>query len=156
MGRRTKYKKKYAQELLNGLRATPDITPGGREYSWSINRLCWRWGITEMTYHNWRAEFKSFDEACMHGDRDYKMYWMQKLEDGVELGKSANGSLLKLLAGEILGMTEKKQVEVKSNDRVQKIEIEIIPPKQYMLEEQPNNVIDITQSLGTINSDEQD
>lgn len=139
---RTKYKKKYARELINGIRRKPYVDENGREYSWSIERLCWHWGISETTYRAWKEEFKSFAEACEIGDRDYKIYWMEKIEDGVALGKSANGSLLKLLAGNILGMSDKKEVTTNApENQLKTININVLPPPQR----KEINVIDITE-----------
>lgn len=143
MARLSKYKKKYARELEAGLRRFPDITEGGKEYSWSIERVCWKWGITVQTYYNWKNEYISFADACEIGDRDYKIYWMEKMEEGVTLGKSANGALLKLLAANILDMSDKKVVETKNDDKIHRIEIEVLPSRQHQIEK-PNNVIDIT------------
>lgn len=147
MGRRTKYKPSYAKELLAGLRAGPDmeyLEKFNREYSWSIQRLCWKWGISEQTYYNWIAEFTSFREAHEKGCTDYNMYWMMKIEDGVALGKSANGSLLKLIAANTLGWTDKKEVQQKSDEKIHRIIFETVEPK---LIEQQSNVIDITPEL---------
>lgn len=141
-----KYKKKYAQELKDGLRRYPDISPNGREYGWSIERICARWGITEKTYHNWRAEFKSFDEACEIGERDFKLYWLDKIEDGVNQGKAANGSLLKLVAANVLGWSDKKEVKHENEDnKITAINITMLaPPEKQPQLPQPDNIIDIT------------
>jgi len=148
MGRKTKYKPRYAKELLNGIRADIDLEyfqKTGREYSWSIERLCWRWGITEQTYRNWVEEFTSFREAHEKGITDYKMYWLMKIEDGVALGKSANGSLLKLIAANVLNWSDKKEVQQKSEEKIHRVLIETVEPR--LIEQQQSNVIDITPEL---------
>ena len=166
MARPSKYKKKYAKELANGIRQQRRIVYRGksytedefeeiadsinpnlkiREYSWSEEALCSRWGITVNTYKNWKKEYTSFEEACEIGDRDYRIYWMEKVEDGVALGKSANGALLKLLAGEFLGMTDKKEIKHDGQQKVDTININYLStPKRQLEEKKESNIIDIT------------
>ncbi len=154
MPQRTKYKKRYAQELLAGLRRTPYETSMGKEYSWSIERLCWHWGISQKTYYNWRAEYKSFDEACEIGDRDYQMYWLEKIEDGVSQGKNANGALLKFVATNVLGWSDKKEVKHEGQSRIGTVNINILEaPKKDVLQLIPDNVININAERAQLKSD---
>jgi hypothetical protein len=144
MGRQTKYKKKYAKELLSGIRRTPDITEGGREYGWSIERLTWRWGITTKTYYNWVEEFTSFREAHEIGERDFKIYWHQKIEDACH-DKNMNGGVVKFAAANTIGWTDKKEVNshVTTEEKITAININILPPPHIEeLERLDSNVIE--------------
>lgn len=126
---KSKYKKKYAKELLNGLRRHPDVTGTGKEYGWSISRLCYRWGITEKTYHNWRKEYKSFDEACEHGERDFLLYLEEKYDDAM-YDKDCNGGLMKFKMQNVAGYTDKKEVKSEQIQQVHTININVIPPAE--------------------------
>lgn len=148
MARPTKYKKKYAKELLDGIRYKEGL---------SIEKLCWRWGITEKTYHNWRAEYKSFDEAAEHGERDFKVYWYDKLVQGVADGKASNGALLKFCAQNVLGWTDKKQIQQDTPTHIGTITInQITPPNRDYLEhkEDNNNIIELNAERDKVRTDE--
>lgn len=142
MARPTKYKKKYAKELLNGLRREPDIRPSGKEYGWSISRICEKWGITEKTYHNWRAEFKSFDEACEVGERDFMLFLEEQYDDAL-WNKNANGGLMKFKMANVAGWTDKKEVKQEGPAKIGTVNIQMLDsPKVPQLDN--SNIIDIT------------
>jgi len=147
MGRKTKYRPKFAKELLNGLRRTCDIAPGtGKEYLMSIERICWRWGITLKTYWNWVNEFTSFREAHEHAEVDFIVCCQEYVHDEGAKGKAANSILTKYLMGNIgSGMSDKKEV-LTTVDKltIPKIQFEIIMPRQHEALEDKTNVIDIT------------
>lgn len=142
MGAKLKFKKKFTKELLNGLRRNPDVYCG-TEYLMSIERICWKWGITPRTYWNWVNEYTSFREAHEQGHNDFLVCcqeWVTK--EGMK-GKHANSILTKYLMGNIGSeMTDKKEVTQTVNEnRIQKIEIEVIQPKSQLEHKEP---IDIT------------
>lgn len=145
MGARTKYKKKYAKELLDGLRRSPDVYCG-TEYLMSIERICWRWKITPKTYWNWVNEFTSFREAHEQGHNDFIVCcqeWVTK--EGMK-GKHANSILTKYLMGNIGSeMTDKKEVTTTIDEkRIHKIEIEVIQPRTQI---EQKEVIDVTEEI---------
>lgn len=148
MGRRSKYKPKYAKELKNGIRRNPDVYCG-REYLCSIERLCWKWGITPRTYYNWVDEFTSFQEAHEIGERDFIVCCQELVEDGMKLGKQANAVLTKFYMQNIgSGMSDKKEItQTIQESKIHRIEIEVLTPQPVALpepEKVPNNIIDIT------------
>lgn len=140
MARPTKYKKKYARELMSGIRYYEGL---------SIEKLCWRWGITTATYNRWRNEYTSFQEACEYGDRDFKIYWYEKVEQGVDQGKAANGALLKFVATNVLGWSDKKEVKHEGQQqRIGTINITMLEPHKDIASLPDNsNVIDITDDI---------
>lgn len=147
MGRKTKYKPKFAKELRNGIRRTPDIYCG-REYLCTIERLCWKWDITPKTYYNWVEEFTSFREAHERGERDFIVCCQEAVEDGMKLGKQANAVLTKFYMQNIgSGMSDKKEItQTVQENKIHRIEIEYIKPQTVQIEDNSNrgNVIDIT------------
>lgn len=145
MGRKTKYRPRFAKYLREGLRLSEyEDKRTGKCYSWSIDRICHAWGITRTTYNAWVAEFASFREAHEIGERDYRMYWMQKLEEAVhDKGKST--SALKLAAYNVLGWSDKPiPQETVTENRIGSINITMIAPPAQDDVPKLSNVIDIT------------
>lgn len=143
MGAKTKYKPAYAKELLNGLRRYPDTSTGG-EYLWTKERLCWRWKITRVTLDAWINEFTSFREAFEISQIDFIVCCQEQLENDCRLGKSANAALRKFQMSNFeTGMSDKKEVtQTVTENRIQKIEIEVIQPRAQI--EEQKELIDIT------------
>ena len=69
MGRRAKYKKKYAKELVEMA-----------EKGWPIYKRAYHFGVTEKTYYNWVDTYVEFAEAHDLGKCAKKTYWHDRLE----------------------------------------------------------------------------
>lgn len=151
---KSKYRPKFAKELRNGLRRNPDVYCG-TEYLMSIERICWRWGITAKTYWNWVNEFTSFREAHEHAEIDFIVMcqeWVTK--EGMK-GKHANSILTKYLMSNIgSGMADKKEItQTIDENKIHKIQIEILTPRLAPAEVPTlNNIIDITHDSNQIKS----
>lgn len=145
MGRKTKYRPRFAKYLREGLRLSEyEDKRTGKSYCWSIDRICQSWGITRTTYNAWVDEYTSFKEAHEIGERDFRIYWMQKLEEAVH-DKNKSTSALKLVAFNVLGLTDKPApVAPVAENRIGSINITMIAPPAEADAPQLTNVIDIT------------
>lgn len=116
----SKYKKKYAKELINGLRKDGLI----------IEEICQKWGITAPTYRNWKKEYPEFAEATEIGERDYRCWWAARYRNtaiGVEHG---NAVMLNLAAKNYLGMVDKQEIHNTHEEQITTIKIEYYKPAE--------------------------
>lgn len=89
MGRNTKYKKKYAKQLIG-----TDKEPGLRVGGASIVELCQKWKITRNTYNAWVKDHEEFAEAHEMGKIDVAAWWHKKSRDAAVGNIKANAGVL--------------------------------------------------------------
>lgn len=148
MGRKSKYKKKYAKELLNGIRRTPRlVSQTGVVHGWTIEWLCIRWDISPRTYDRWVGEYTSFAEAHEVGKRDFAAFIEEQYDEAM-YDKRVNGGLMKFKMQNIHGWTDKKQVETKNEEQIHRVVIERLEaPNRALENKQDDNIIDIRPSI---------
>jgi transposase-like protein len=120
--KRSKYKKKYAKQLLDGARKNGE----------SIEELCQMWGVTRPTYYAWLQKYPEFRAAAEHGERDVIAYW-NKLHRMVSQGQiKGNASCINFAMKNVQGINWADRVEVdnKQEQRINRIEVEVIQPKR--------------------------
>src|ERR1700677_3909182 len=77
------YKKKYAKELREGLRAD------GK----TIEHCCKLWGICRKSYYNWLREYPDFAEAAEGGEMVFYIYWYELGQNSCATGKKLNAGV---------------------------------------------------------------
>ncbi len=118
----SKYKKKYAKQLKNGLR---------RDGS-SIDEICLGWDITRTTYYNWvqtHPEFKAADEA---GNRDCAAWW-HWLTRQVAVGEiKGNAGTICFAMKNIQGINwlDKAEVKTTHEEKINTININVLPSRE--------------------------
>ena len=130
MGRPSLYKKKYAKDLVDGMRRNPKA---------SIERCCQEWGITRKTYYNWIEQYPEFKAAHEMGERDYRVAFESVLVDNAMGEMKGNTGVLQLIAKNVLKWSDKIEVESTTPSAVNKIEVEVLKPaitQQQEAEEQ--------------------
>lgn len=130
----TKYKEEYAQELLSGCRYKKHL---------SKEHLCHKWRISVSTYNNWVERYPEFKEAHEIGKADYAAYLYDRMHanlDGTEKGSAA---VVNFAMTNILGWSTKSQVEIRKEEPIMAININIIePPRNLALEQQGCNILE--------------
>lgn len=113
----TKYKRKYAKALKEGL----------REDGKSIAEVCSLWGISETCYHNWCKERPDFKEAHEQGDRDKKAWWF-KLQRKVASGESAgNAAVINFALKNEAEYVDKQEVHNTHEEQIHTLVIKTLP-----------------------------
>lgn len=126
MGRKSTYKKKYAKDLLNGMRAHPKA---------SIERCCQEWGIVRSTYYTWLDKYPEFKAAHEVGERDYQIAFHDLMVDNATGEVKGNAGVLALMAKNILKWSDKVEVENTGPGVVNKIEVDVIRTRLPNIEE---------------------
>lgn len=117
----TKYKTKFAKQLLNGLRKD------GK----SIVECCVLWGISESTYNNWKKDIPAFAHAAEIGQMDCASWWHQK-HRAVSSGEQAgNASCLNFGMKNVEGVkwADKSEVHTTHDEQIRTIRIEMLPSR---------------------------
>src|ERR1700731_3335375 len=97
-----KYNKKYAKELMNGLR-----NDGG-----SIAEVCQKWKVTRVTYYAWIDKHPEFKEAHEFGNRDCASWWHQLNRKAACGEVKANAGIICFAMKNIDGIGWQDKVEV--------------------------------------------
>lgn len=128
-----KYDEKFAKQLMSGVRYT---------HHYTVAHLCMMWGICWTTYHNWIARYPEFARAHAHGETHYHAYLMDKLHGSLE-GEKVNAASLQFALTNVLGWATKNTVEMKAEDSIGGITINILEaPKQKQLEQITDDAIE--------------
>lgn len=127
MGRKSTYKKKYAKDLVNGMRQHPKA---------SIERCCQEWGIVRSTYYTWLDKYPEFKAAHEIGERDYQIAFHDLMVDNATGEVRGNAGVLALMAKNILKWSDKVEVESTGPGVVSKIEVDVIRPRLQKEEQQ--------------------
>lgn len=128
-----KYDEKFTKQLMSGIRYTHKMT---------IAHLCMKWGICWKTYHNWIERYPEFARAHAHGETHYHAYLMDKLHGSLE-GEKVNAASLQFALTNVLGWATKNTVEMKGDDTIGEITINVIaPPQPKALEQLEDNTIE--------------
>lgn len=135
MARPTKYKKKYAKQLREGLRDNIYM---------SVEACCKVWGIAKKTYYNWLDTIPEFAEAAEIGERDYNVQLEAVIVKNMTGEMKGSTGLLCMAAKNRLGWKDKIDVETKGETAVKRIEIEVVDNRSIQKIEQIKdvNVID--------------
>lgn len=115
------YRKKHYNDLV-GTKKKQSIRAGG----WSIEEVCIYWGITRMTYHNWRKAHTEFEYAHEIGEMHKVAYWrskQRKVGSGEEPG---NAAIINLALKNEVGYVDKQEIEHTHNEQITTIRIERI------------------------------
>lgn len=120
MANKSKYKKKFVKELLNGIR---------NDCYMSIENLCQRWNITDTSYYNWLEKYPEFKEAARQAEMDYAAATHRFIMD-VGHGKiKGHGGVVALTAKNILGWKDKTETTIEKKESVSAITINVLPSK---------------------------
>lgn len=133
MGRKSLYKKKYAKDLINGMRQHPKA---------SIERCCQAWGIVRSTYYTWLDKYPEFKAAHEIGERDYQIAFHDLMVDNATGEVRGNAGVLALMAKNILKWSDKVEVETTGPSVVSRIEVDVIQPR-LKLEKEEENIVDL-------------
>ena len=129
------YKKKYAKQLLNGLRAD------GK----SIAEVCAIWGISHDAYSDWRKKYPEFEEAHKQGDRDKQAWWFA-LQRKVASGEAhGNASVINFALKNEAGYVDKQEVHTTHDEQIRTIKIEMLPARGEI-----GRIIDAERSQGKL------
>ena len=125
MSAETKYKKKFAKQLLNGMRSD------GKSQE-EVSRI---WGITRGTYNAWRKAHPEFEHAHEIGEMD-KTSWWRQLQRKVGSGESpGNAAVINLALKNEAGYVDKQEVAHTHEEQITTIRIERIEsPKPRIIE----------------------
>lgn len=121
MGRKSSYKKKYAKDLINGMRNHPKA---------SIDRCCQEWGVTRNAYYNWLEIHPEFKAAAEIGERDYAIAFHDLMVDNATGVVKGNAGVLTLMAKNILKWSDKVEIENTGPEQISRIEIEVLQDKR--------------------------
>ena len=121
MGRKSSYKKKYAKDLINGMRQHPKA---------SIDRCCQEWGVTRNAYYGWLAQHPDFKAAAEIGERDYAVAFHDLMVDNATGAIKGNAGVLTLMAKNILKWSDKVEIENTGPEKINRIEIEVLQDRR--------------------------
>ena len=121
MGRKSSYKKKYAKDLINGMRQHPKA---------SIDRCCQEWGVTRNAYYGWLEQHPEFKAAAEIGERDYAVAFHDLMVDNATGEVKGNAGVLALMAKNILKWSDKVEIENTGPEQISRIEIEVLQDKR--------------------------
>jgi hypothetical protein len=114
------YKKKYARELMKGLRKD------GK----SIEEVCSLWGISADAYSDWRKKYPEFEEAHKQGDRDKRAWWFA-LQRNVAAGiHPGNAAVINFALKNENGYVDKTEVHNTHEEQITTLRIEVHKPIQ--------------------------
>lgn len=120
---RSLYKKKYAKQLLNGLRKD------GK----SIEEVCAIWGVSVDAYRDWRKAHKEFEEAHKQGDRDKRAWWFS-LQRKVASGEATgNASVINFALKNEADYVDKTEVHNTHEEQITTLRIELHKPVQQSI-----------------------
>lgn len=120
----SKYKKKYAKQLIEGLRKD------GK----SIEECCLLWGVSDKTYQNWRKKYPEFEEAHQIGEMDKKAWWRQ-LQRKVACGESAgNAAIINFALKNEADYVDRQETHHTHDEQIQTIKIEVLPKAPRIIE----------------------
>lgn len=113
-----KYQKKYAQDLIEGMRSD------GK----SVVECCLIWGITDKEYEEFLDEKKDLQHAHQIGEMHCASWWHFNYR---ELAKKGNASALQLGMKNIekVGWQDRPDNKVEVVEPIRAIEITILPPR---------------------------
>jgi hypothetical protein len=114
------YKRKYAKDLLNGIRKD------GK----SIEEVCAVWGVSDDAYHNWRKIHPEFEEAHKVGDSHKRAWWYQiqrKVASGEQTG---NAAVINFALKNEAGYVDKQEVHTTHEEQIRTIKIEMLPSRE--------------------------
>lgn len=116
----SKYKPKYARELLNGL----------RQDGKSIEEVCSVWGVSRGTYDAWVKTHEKFKTAHEVGELD-KIAWWRKVQRDVASGvMNGNAGVINLALKNEAGYVDKQETVVRAEERLTVIKIEMLPRRE--------------------------
>ena len=113
-----KYLKKYAQELLDGMRKD------GK----SVIECCLEWGITDSQYNEWLEEHVDLAHAHHIGEMDCASWWHKNYR---KLAENGNASALSFGMKNIdkVGWQDKPESKKEQEDPIRVLKITILPPR---------------------------
>lgn len=117
----SKYKKKFAKQLLAGLRKDGE----------SIVECCRLWGVSPLTYNAWIIAHKDFAHAAEIGQMDCAAWWHKK-HRAVSSGEQAgNASCLNFGMKNVdsVKWADKSETHVTHDEQVRTIRIEMLPAR---------------------------
>lgn len=117
----SKYKKKFAKQLLSGLRANGE----------SIVEVCRMWGISPLTYTAWIAAHKDFAHAAEIGQMDCASWWHQKHRAVSSGAQPGNASCLNFGMKNVdnVKWVDKSETHITHDEQIRTIRIEMLPPR---------------------------
>ncbi len=125
MAAKSKYKKKYAKELREGLRKD------GK----SIDEVCLHWHVSESAYQGWRKAHPEFEEAHKMGEMDKKAWWRGQQRKAAAAG---NAAVINFALKNECDYVDKQEVEHKHNEQITTIRIERLPGRVIEHERTPD------------------
>lgn len=142
----SQYKKTYAKALKEGMRRNGA----------SVEECCQEWGIVRATYYNWIKKYPDFAEAHEVGQRDFAVYVHQLIRYNAEGKLRGNAGVLRMMAATYLGLSDSVKVETQSDNRVQTVNINVIPSPEER-KSLGHKVIDsVTNALEYIDQEDKD
>lgn len=113
-----KYLKKYAAELIDGMRLD------GK----SVVECCLLWGITEKEYNEWLETYPELQKAHEIGEMQCASWWHQNYR---ELATKGNASALTFGMKNIpkVGWQDKPADKEEEKEPVRVININVLPPR---------------------------
>jgi transposase-like protein len=132
MGRKSLYKKKYAKDLINGMRQNPKA---------SIERCCQAWGVVRSTYYAWIDKYPEFAKAAEIGERDYQIAFHDLMVDNATGEVRGNAGVLALMAKNILKWSDKVEIEATGPEKINRIEIEVLQDKRSEFENSEQDLL---------------
>jgi hypothetical protein len=132
-----KYEEKYAKQLANGIRY---------KKGYSIVELCRKWRISRSTYDNWVATYQDFKEAHELGKMDYASWWHETFR-GIAIGEikgNAGAAIFAMTNAEGIAWSNKVDVNNTNDEKVQTINIKVLPKKEVKVIEHDSQPSDTT------------
>ncbi len=131
---KSKYRKKYTKQLLNGL----------RKDGLSIEECCQEWGICVSTYKDWTKTHPEFAEAAKIGERDKTAWWLRMHRDVSTGVRTGNAACINFALKNEAGWVDKQEIHTSHDEQITTIRIERIEsPKARIIEhEGTKNITD--------------
>lgn len=114
----SKYLKKYAEELKQGMRKD------GK----SVVECCLEWGILDTEYYKWLDEHQDLATAHQIGEMDCASWWHIQYR---KLAQNGNASALSFGMKNIdkVGWQEKPENKKEVEEPIRELRISILPPR---------------------------
>ena len=137
----SKYKRKYAKELMGYIDKEGHEVPGMRYNGMSVVEICQKWKINKATYYSWIETYPEFKEAHEHGQVDNASYWQKLARMGASGQVKVNSGMMQFVLQNVDPENWKPESNNDEAKQIQKIEIEILQNKPA-LEQIDKNVLE--------------
>lgn len=122
----SKYKRKYAKELMGYIDKEGHEVPGMRYNGMSVVEICQKWKINKATYYSWIEKYPDFKEAHEHGQVDNASYWQKLARMGASGQVKVNSGMMQFVLQNVDPDNWKQSDTETETKQLQKIEIEIL------------------------------